>query len=279
MAISGGIKFFKRSKCLFDDGTTLTVTSGTDAARYMLDKNTISAWRSVASNDVTTETIEITFNGSKTINRLLFLNHNWKSFTVKYFSGGSFVHFASVTGIGGSMSNITETVFADDTAYYEFTPVITTKIQIMVTTTQVANQEKYIFQVIATEELGTLAGYPEIKLSEFDRNQRKNEMLSGRTLTQKSEDSFKTNLAFRDYPPLYSADIDLIASLHDMEETFLIWLCGGRRGSTYFKKQLRGFRLQDAISVQLISNLGLHYTGNLYKGPVNFNAKFEETVD
>lgn len=281
MAIGGGVKFFSRSKCLFVDDTTISVTSGADGSRYCLDRNPISFWRSVGSNDLTTETIEITFDGSKTIDRLFLVDINWKAFTVKYFSGGSYVHFASVLGFGGSVTNITETVFSGDTAYYEFTPVTTTKIQIVITTTQTANQEKYASQIIATEELGTLVGFPNIKGTEIDRNLRKQEMLSGKQLVQKSEESFKVELDFQDYPSTstYHADIDLMYALHGLEDNFLIWLCGGRRGSTYFGNQLKGYRPKDIFNVQLTSPLKPVYTRNGFKNQVNLSAKFEEAVD
>ena len=64
-----------------------------------------------------------------------------------------------------------------------------------------------------------------------------------------------------------------------MEETFLIWICGGRSGSQYFRKQMRGYRLKDVIPVQLIEELKPIYSKNVYTNSVNFSAKFQESVD
>ncbi len=279
MAIGGGIKFFKRSQNLYADGATISASTGNAAAPRSIDRNPITYWRSVSSNDLTTETITITFDDDKTINRLLLVDHNWKAYNVKYFSGGSYVHFSSVVGIGGSLSNITETVYATDTAYYEFASVTTSAIQITITSTQTANQEKYINQIIATQELGTLQGYPIIKSLTLDRNPRVKEMLSGRTLTLKSEQNFETTLEFKDYPASLSADIDLMFALYDREENFIIWICGGRNGSTYFKKQLPGFRLKDVFQVQTSSAIKPTYSDNIYTCPVNFTLRFTEEVD
>lgn len=278
MAISGGIKFFERSMCLVSDGTTVSASSGNASAERALDRNSVTYWRTVGSTDAITETFEVTFNEDKTISRILLLDHNFKSFNIRYDVAGAWTHFASVTGLSGSMSNITETVFSGDTSYYEFSPVTTGKILISVTTTQVVDAQKYLAQLIVTSELGTLSGYPIIKGTELSRNLRVEKMLSGRALTMKSDEFFEVDLEFKDYPAGNSADIDLMFTLHDREDNFLIWLCGGRSGSSYFRKQLRGYRLRDVFPVQVIGSLKPIYSGNVYQNPVNFTVQFREDV-
>lgn len=279
MSITGGMKFFDRSRCLFADGASISAAvSGDASAQRAIDKNPVTYWRSVGSTDLVVEEIEIVFSEAKAIDRLLLVDHNWKQFTAQYFTGGSYTDFAAVVGIDGSKASISETAFADDTAYYEFTEVTTTKIKLTITKTQTADQEKYINQIIATKELGTLQGFPNISQVEYDRNIRKKEMLSGKSLINKSEESSKINIRFKDYPPSLSADIDLMFSLHDRDTNFLIWVCGGRRGSTYFKKQLRGYRLRDVVEMQVAAPIKPMYSDNIFANQINFEVKMEEVV-
>ena len=108
MAVTGGIKFFNENK--IKDGSAVGST-GDASAKYVLDLDVDTFWRSVGSNDSTTETLTVTF-GSITLDRILILDCNFKAFTIKYDSGGSFTHFANVTTIGGATkTNITETAF------------------------------------------------------------------------------------------------------------------------------------------------------------------------
>lgn len=280
MAVTGGIKFFERSKCLASDDAEGSASSGDASVERALDRNPVSYWRSVSSNDTVTETITITFDSDKTINRLLLLDHNWKSYNVKYDVSGVWTHFASVVGVNGvTQSNITETVYPYDSSYYEFTEVTTGAIQIEVTTTQVADAQKYINQIIATKEIGTLVGYPEIKGGKLSRNSREKQMLSGKYLTLKSEESFMVDLSFSNYPRSLSADVDLIFSLYDLETPFLVWICGGRTGSDYFGKQLRTFRLKDVYQVQTAAEIDPDYSQNVYQNSVNFTVKLKEAVD
>jgi hypothetical protein len=278
--ITGGIKFFTRPVSIFSDGQIVaTASTATGSISRALDRNRYTYWRSVGSNDTITETITITWSSAVTFSRIILVDHNFKEFNVKWKSGVSFVHFTSVSGLDGSQANVSETVFADDTAYYEVAQVTTTAIQIEVVKTQVANQEKYINQIIACSEYGTLEGYPDINSLEFNRNERAKKMLSGKTLSLKSEESMKVQLTFKDYPPSLGADIDLMGQLFDVESTFLVWLCGGRRGTSYFRKALRGFRLRDIFYMQTTGTFNPDYSKNVYVLPVNFRLNFIESVD
>lgn len=275
--ITGGIKFFSKNQVLEIDGGSITASSGDVVAESAIDKNPITSWISVGSDDSTTETLTLTFP-SATIDRILLQNHNWREFTVEYWNGSSWTSFANVVGLDGSTSGISETDFADDTAYYEFDEVTTTQLRIQVVKTQTADEEKNIAQVIACQELGTLQGFPMVKRLRHSRNERKKTMLSGKVFIQKSIDSFECRIDFQDYPGSYSADIDLAMSLFDREDPFLMWLCGGRRGADYFSKAVRGFRLQDVYLMQVGKDVTIDYRSGGYKNPVNLSVDLEEHV-
>jgi len=277
MAITGGIKFFQKSKSLGSDGTTIVAGTGNASSPYAIDRNPFTVWRSVGSDDMTTETITVTLPAPVSISRLFLIGHNFKDFNVQYDSAG-FTHFASVVGLDGSKSNITETAFADSTAYYEFTPVTTDEIRIQVLKSQVVDAQKYLNQIILTNELGTLSGFPVISEVVFSRSQRVSDMTSGRKNVQKSIETFGFSMDLQPYPSSYTADLNLLFSLVSMEDPFLTWLCGGRRGSTYFGHTLPGFRIGDVFPMQLVSEVASNYMGNLYKGPVESSFTFYEVT-
>jgi hypothetical protein len=277
MSITGGIKFFGKNLVLSEDGGSIVASSGDIVSGYAIDKNPITFWESVGSDDTTTETLTLTFDEVE-IDRLILQNHNWKDFNVQYWTGVAWSHFASVIGLDGAKANITETAFADDTAYYEFTPVTTTKLRAQVLKTQVVDDQKYLAQVIACTEIGTLQGWPLVRDVRHSRNSRKKEMLSGKVLVQKGIDSFACKIDFQNYPTSYSEDLDLAMELFDREDPFLVWLCGGRRGSSFFRYTNRGFRLRDVYLMQLVSDVPTDYMGGGYLNPVNLELVLEEHV-
>lgn len=282
MPITGGIKFFEPNKNLFQDGATGTATSGESLINRALDKNPLTKWRSTGSNDLTTETLTITLSEASTIDRILLVDHNWKEFTVKYDSGGGFTDFTTVVGIDGALGGgIAETAFADDVAYYEFDSVTgVTDIQITVTKTQVADEEKFISQIVTTEELGTFQGFPRISNLTRTRNERAKRVLSGRSIIQKSVETTRFTINFRDYPPSgnFSADLDVGFTLFDREDNFLVWPSGGKRGTSSFKYTLRNFRLIDLLEMQVSRNISMGYRSNVYVNPVNLRVPLVEAV-
>lgn len=267
--ISGGIKFLKQSKIL--NASAIASVSGNASVSALLDSNRETFYRSISSDDTITEIIEITFSELKTIDRLFLKDFNWKEFNVKYDLSSVWTDFSNVIDVDGSQATISETVYSNDTYYAEFDSVTTDKIKIEITKTQVVDAEKFINQVIVTEELSTLVGYPEIKSIKASKNLRRRKTVSGKFSIQKSLETFGVKLTFKDYPSsdVYNVDIDAAMELHDSENPFLVWLCGGKFGSKYFKYTIRGFRLKDIFQVQLSNDYSLSYTQNIYINQVN----------
>lgn len=279
MPISGGLKVFDRSQSLFSDGATAIASSGIGAENRALDKNPLTKWRSSGSADAITETFTITLPKTTTFTRILILDHNFKEFTIKHDVSGVFTDFASVIGLDGSQATISETTFSDDTAYYEFDSVSTASVQITITKTQVADEEKKMAQVIITTELGTLTGFPVVNATRFSRNIKRRRVLSGKSLIQKSEESTRFRLDFRNYPSTgFTADLDLMFTLFDRDANFIMWLSGGRRGTDFFRYTLRGYRLKDAFEMQIDRDISESYTKNVYINMVNLRMSFVEAI-
>ena len=279
MAVTGGIKFFKKSKCL--DATASSPISGDASVDNLLNANRETFWRSIGTDDTVTEEIEITFSETKTIDRIFLLDINAKDFNIMYDVSGTWTHFSSVTDIDGSQSNVTRTDLSQNTYYAEFASVSTDKIRIQITKTQTADEEKYINQVIVTEELSTLVGYPQIRSVDMSREERAKKTISGKYSVQKSLETFGIKLSFRKYPSssVYNVDIDAMITLHDSEDPFLVWLCGGRFGSPYFNYTLPGFRLKDVFQMQIVGSYKLKYLDNIYVNPLDLaSVRFEEHV-
>jgi hypothetical protein len=281
MTISGGIKFFEPNLADSKTGATVTASTGQPAAPFILDRNKYTFWRSVGSDDLTVETLEITLDSSQAISRLFLVNHNFKTLQALWWDGGGWVEFQNVTGINSVESAvIIEAAYALNTAYYEFDEVTTDKIIITTKETQTPDQEKFLNSFIVTNELGTLQGFPNIKDATKDKKLRKSTMLNGRSFIDKSLEVIRFTVDFKNYPAPtpYADDLDLVYSIFDRDENFLVWLCGGRNGDPYFKYQLRGFRIEDIIEVQTVNIFKDSYRSNYYNGTVKLMLKLEEAV-
>lgn len=288
--ITGGVKFFDVNAAWTVNGGSIidALGTGSSVVANLLGKSRYVYWSTSDSNDSTTETLTLTFP-SYTITRLLFVNHNWKQYTCQYWNGSAFVDFTGVLGLdptganwnGISLSNISETAFVDNTSYYEVNPVTTTQIQITITKTQVANAQKTANFIIVTSELYTLQGFPKINPATVSRNVVADVMLSYKQKVIKSNETYDVILDFSPYTAIspYSQDADAMYGLHDRDVPFLMWLCGGRRGTKAFKYAIRPMRLQDLYSAQLITPVIALYPDFIYVNGIDLGQlEFVESV-
>lgn len=280
MAVTGGIKFFESNSADSKTGATASASSGNASAPFILDRNAYTVWRSVGSDDTTTETITIDLASSVAITRLFLINHNFKEFTAQYDDGG-LTDFSNVIGINGeTFSIISETAYERGTAYYEFDEVTTDQIVITATKTQIADEEKFLNSFAVTTELGTFQGYPVVNNVTKDKKIRKSILLNGRSFVDKSLEVMRFSIDFKNYSvnTPYVDDLDLAYSLFDRDDNFLTWLCGGRNNSPYFRYTLRGFRIEDLIETQTVNIYKDKYIKNYYNGGVNMKMLLEEAA-
>ena len=271
MTISGGIKFLEKSSSLFKDGSTIVASSADGAADNILSMNRELRWDSVGSNDATTETLTITLP-SATIDRIFIVSHNLKDFSITYGAGSN--SFTNVVGVDGSKSGIVETTFAENTSYYEFDAVTTTQINILANTTQVANAEKFITIFISTEELGTFVGFPQVS-PDINSNAKRVRVQSGKFITQKNFETFGATIASEHTE---QTDIDLMNTVYERQNPFLIWLCGGKFGTSNFSVDFKNWRLQDVYQVQTFGNMRTSFRSNIYLSSPITNIRVAEEV-
>lgn len=271
MAITGGIKVLEQSLCLLKNGADCTASSGDSSADLMLSMNRLLRWDSVGSNDTTSETLTITFDSTK-IDRLFILGHNLKDYTITYGAGA--LAFTNVLGVDGLKSGISETEFAENTSYYEFDEVTTSQINITARKTQITDSDKYITGLIVTRELGTFKGYPSIKPN-IDAEERRVKALSGKYITQKSFEVFNVKFSMQHTE---QSDIDLFDTMFESQESFLLWLCGGKYGSSNFSVSFKNWRLQDLYQVQTYGRMNTSFRKNIYTSSPMTSLSLAEEV-
>jgi len=262
MSINGSVKFFEPSQSLFKDGATATANSNSSNAVLILNYDKETAWVSDGSSEGSAATITIDLGENKTFNRLFLINHNFKTFTVTYGSGAT--DFANVVTINnGSQSTISESSFAYDTAYYEFDEVTTDQINISCTYVQApaTTEEKFLASLIICEEIGQFTidgiGRPNARI---DANNRIAENIHNKSVVQRGIDVFACSISSQ--YTFDQEDLDLFLELFDRNEDFLIWLCGGRVGTPYFRLNHKPYRLRDLYRVRNVQSL----SNNYYKG-------------
>ena len=161
------------------------------------------------------------------------------------------------------------------TSYFSFSSVSSVRIVAKVTEAQTTNAEKFLKSFVATDEIGTFAGFPDIKPM-FTRNAQTQRMQGNKSRVIRGPVAFSAVLSFAAYPG--QADADLLDTLLNYDDDFLIWLCGGLSGSSYFTYTIKGFDLDDIYLCQVNSGLAMAYVNNIYLNGYNAQLSVVETV-
>jgi len=133
-----GLKIF--SENFLNEYDTIAVVSGDVLKAYLYDQKQASQWSSSGSDDLTEESIEITFKNwqgeavDRTFDRLVILNHNLKAITADYWDGAAWVPIAEATLTLAAAYTIIEIV----------APITAARVRVNCTTAQVVDAEKVI---------------------------------------------------------------------------------------------------------------------------------------
>lgn len=286
-----GIYFFTDSKCLFRDGASCVASTGTLAQNYILNFNKAFAWQSVGSDDLTTETLTITFSSAQSIDSLFLINHNFKKFKITYNGGSNFSNVKTVnvydTGFfadsdgaiftdsdgnyfsdgESDFSTTTQEIYFENynknTAYFEFDSVSVSTIEITIYTTQTANQEKALNIFSAQSIIGNFSNSGlDQNNPNIDHNERQYVNILNKPFVRKGIETFSCSIRI----PFANNqnDIDLLETLQTREDDFIIWLCGGKQGTDYFSVNAKPYRLEDVYRVQNTRNSSPNFYQNLY---------------
>lgn len=267
------IKFFKQNKVdLVSPNIDITVTDSTalstgDAiADRVRNRSNRSAWRTTGSTDAGTTTLTVSMGDALFIDRLVLVKHNFKSFTVKYWNGLIYQDFSTP---------INETTNTLETNYYEFDNVAASKIQIIINGTQTADEDKYLYQLLVTEQEGQLDAWPEIKKPTHVRNVKKTTMLSGKTNLLESVGRFSCQLSVGYWKD--EDDLVLVEKLYLGRRPMLVWLCGGDEDQ--FGSVRAGYRLEDFYLMRPTNDYIPEWVNYVYTTGLKLDIKLDEVVD
>lgn len=264
--MAGQILFYEKSKCDFtNSNASATASQGVGYESYLLDRSNRTAWVTSGSVDADLTNIVIDFTEQRYIDTIVFIKWNVKSYTIQYWNGSTYVDFATAIDV---TTNTAETV------KHSVTEVLTSKIKLIIRGTMVANDDKYIYQVICTSFIGQLAGWPVIKKPTHNLNRIVTKMLSGRVNVVESVGGFSMDLEVANWNS--DADLTIIERLYTLAEGFLVWTCGGDEAQ--FSSVRMGYRLEDWFLMRPTNNYVPEYVKGLYKTGLKIQMSLAECV-
>ena len=255
--ITGAIKFLKRPVTLANDGASVSI----DSAKNLLSFNDLFYFENEGVASFT-----VFFSRSMAINRLFIVDTNAISIRVSNIQNATDQDMMPV-----------EFPYTprDKTSYFEFDSIALNALDI--TLVPPPGETLYCRQIIATSEIGTLEGYPQVSTFNLTNNEIKNKTNTGLIhITKQSKILQLFSLRLRAYPSQH--DVSLLEGLYEQSESFLLWPCGGSNGERYFNVNQEGWRLEDIYNVQTTGTTSRRWNKNFHLGGVNSRLRFVEVL-
>ncbi len=272
--MSQPIIFFRKSLMdLSNPNIVITITdsvatnNGQAYVDYVRNRKNDSAWITTDSDDTANTEIEVNFTDFIDFTDVLLIGHNFKAFTVQYWTGVAWLDFSTV---------ISETVNTATTNHYNFNSVSGSKIKVIIDSTQEVDADKFLKQLIVTRKIGAgqLEGWPLIKKPTISTSKKANKMLSGKISLTESIQSYSVTLELKAWSN--ESDMDIMEDIYFRHQGVLFWPCGG--DESQFSSKRIGYRLEDIYLVRPISEYTPEYYQGLYQSGVITKLKLQESV-
>lgn len=265
--------FFEKNKLDLDNpNVVLTVTdsvatdNGQATVDFVRNRNNTSGWATTGSTNAANTQLDIDFVDQVDIDNIFLLQHNFKAYTIQYWNGSTYVSFSTP---------ISETVNATADKRHSFTQVTTSKLRLIITATFVTDDDKFITQIIATQFIGQLANFPQIKNVKDGKSRRSLKMISGKVKIVRNVGAFSCTLEKNNV--VSDADITLMQRLFTSFNGVLVWLSGG--DESQFRNVPIGYRLRDIFLMNLTNEYRPEFEDGHYKFGIPIDLDFVEVVD
>lgn len=252
------VTFFKQN--LLNSTTSVEFTSAlTSSAVYLFDENDGTKLSSVASSDTASEIWDFTFTGNVTISAFHLANHNFKQFSIKYWSTTAFVDTS--TPIATTTNSGTYNYMGD------FTPFVSNKVRLRADKTIVADMEKSAGGFRVLNKIGEMSRNPVKANVKYHENAKNYYTDAKESVNVLFGVSTKFDLDWKNLP---ATDMTILETCKYLGEPFYVYLCGGVCNTT-----VRGWRLSDITLVNYTNPFDPEIADNLLANGENIKVTLE----
>lgn len=244
---------------------TAATDDGANILEFIRNRNNNSAWLTTGSADANNTTIDVDMADSLRVDTVILVGHNFKSFTIQYWDSG-WVDFSTP---------INETSNIDGTTSFTFDEVTTSRIKLIITGTQVADDDKILKQLIVVKTLRTLDAFPEIVKPSHSRTRSIAKMLSGKSNFVSQVGGFKVDLKVKYWKN--DGDLEAVEAIYTNRLPVLVWLCGG--DDEQFSSKRIGYRKEDLYLMRPANDYTPEWYSYVYTTGLNLTVKLVEVVN
>ena len=276
--MSQPLRFFRKNLIDRDNPSAVSfivtdpvaLNTGENFTSLMLNRDNTSGWATTGSTDAATTTLEARFADLLQFDTVILAGHNMKSYTLKYWDADttSWIDFSTV---------VAPTDNAKDTTFHQFNTVNSSRLQLVINSTQVADADKVIAQFIVTRKigLGQFEGWPILKKPTVDLTKKKIETISGKAKIIQRVGAYSVTMDFSTWPS--NNDLSLLEEIHFYHQRgFLFWPAAGDEEQFRYKRI--GFRNKDIFLCGVVSEWSPEWEKGIYVNGISMRVSLVEVV-
>lgn len=269
--MSTPIRFFRKS---FIDtthpGVQISASKSGDLGKLVRDRRNDTGWVANNATPLGTEFLTLNWVDVKTVTHVFLLNHNLANGGIRVFDSNNpsteeFIIFTNNTETNG---------FFTLTNSGPYNAVTVTFDDGLGNATIDGNDPK-ISQIVVTEQLGQLEGFPVINRPTLDRNLNIGTALSGKSVVTANTGGYSFELQIT--VTSSENDTQLLQDLHLTNNGFLTLLNGGDEDQ--FNLNLLGYRTQDLLFTKITSDFSAQLFRGVYTLGQEIRVKFAEVIN
>lgn len=280
--MADNIRFFRRNRVdLANTDVETTVsdssTNGGAVLSKLRDRSNDTFWVTETLAGATDVEVEYDLQDALTVDTFVVTLCQSNEISLEWSDDGVSWTFAVVAETNNANSSVGDDIDNEDVSgqtdiYYKIETQ--TRRYWRVTFHQLISTTARASQVVLTEELGQLEGYPIVRGNSFDRNLNNSKVLSGKRSITQSNGGYSFSTQVRVYN--VEADLLLLESLFLTNQDFVVWLAAGESA---IQIPLKGWRFEDLLTVKVTNSLDpVKYKGLYKSGYQNFRVDFAETI-
>jgi len=259
------IVFFEKNKLDIESTDVIvTATQANDYTDFFRNRSNNSAWVTTDSVDSDNTQIDIDFVDEQDLNHILLLKHNFKAYTIQYWNGSTYVDFSTP---------INETTNSSESTYHVFNDVSTSMLRLIIQGTITPDDDKFLYQFIATDIIGRFEGWPVLNPT-LSRNRRTSRLLSGKQAVKEKIGAYSSRVTVSNLRD--DNDLTIIEGLFAANEGFLFWPCGGDEDQ--FSSRRLGYRLEDIYLCKTSNEWNPAFASGIYQTGIVVNMNLVEVI-
>lgn len=252
------IVWYKNIIDIDNDNITMNVSdsvaTATGTPNFVRDRKNSTGWATTGSSDLATCTFAAESSQEETFDTIILIGHNFKNFTIQRFNGTIYEDFSPAINVTNNTATSTKYSVASNS---------TTSVKITITGTMTADDDKFLAQMIITNQLYDFGTTNQMEMDiVLDRDKKLTKTVSGKYHVARKPGGLSAKISKKNITT--AAALAALKAIYESNFGFLFSFSGFDE-SLFTKTTAQfGYRKQDIFLMKAKTELESNYNDSYF---------------